>query len=588
MPATHFTRYPGGLQLALVPRRAPPPDAEVLELGERAFVLGADVDGIEVELGDGDAVAVGQVLRYEAGARVRFLYSLDLRSDAPAGWAWHELVVAGAVSVERPIGGGLPTARVRHYRDVVVNGEVLEPGDEVAFGLVLRRTDMLEPLTTTVELPGVWLDAVRDDVPDALWMGNRVPEPDHTAIPHSWTTLAFDVYNASADPIDLGTLDLVVDGQQAILGGVVQLPFAGAVTEDAPHLFVSLDISALTPSSSYVVDVQLEVETVGATESLVSTWSWVWSDTTAPTLVEVGEATPTTLWVWASEALADPPGTGWLVVPVDGPGYVPTVLGVRVLGPTSFELELSEPLTIGRQYRLTGTIEDVEGNTAESSVLFDVIRFRPADRVVDVYSWLPRYNREADRAAGQSLLLFARAAQDALELTLTRSGDWLRVLQPDRCPERYLPALLLSFGCPWPPDLLTVTQQRRLATKLVEVYQLAGTAPGLELAAQVLLSLTVDVVVVTPETWWQIGFNALGVDTTIAPPNGHPVWYTFWFDIADPELLTQAQLEWLDRIANTLRGAQEHYGGVYELAVPQDQPWLIGFGQIGVDTLIGL
>ena len=181
-----------------------------------------------------------------------------------------------------------------------------------------------------------------------------------------------------------------------------------------------------------------------------------------------------------------------------------------------------------------------------------------------------------------------RDSVDAFELLLVGSDRFLHIFDPDRYEARFLPALLQGHGCPWSADLLTEVQQRRLVEWLVPIMQLKGTKPGMVLAAQVLLDLEITVVTRSGSAWWEIGFNQLGVDTTIAPDAGAPVWYTFWFDTPNPETLTEYQLVWLDRIANTLRGAHEHYGGIYTLSVPSQTFWLVGINQLGVDTLIGI
>ncbi len=583
--ATEFTRYPGGLQAALVPvGRSAPPDAEELGLGITAIVLGSDQADHQAQLGDGDSVVVTQTTSDVAGPRIRFLYSLDLRGGLPEGWAWHERVKAGAEDIERPIAGGIPTAQIRHLRDRAINAAGMFPGDQVLFGLVLRRTDPEAEVPATVELPGVWLDAVLDDDPGPLWLANRVPEPNATAIPHSWSTLELEVHSTSLEPLDLATLELEIAGEVAISAGEIQAPFTGSILLDAPNLFVTLEIGSLTPASSEIVDVLLTVETTGGLDVLNETWSWVWSDTIVPTIVEVGEATPLTLWVWASEDLADPPGGEFSLTPTDGPGYVPEVLAVTRISSTLFELTLDEELTIGRVYELSGALVDLEGNQGTSSISFAVSRFRPADRRVDVFNWFPTYNRKADEGG---LLLFARLVQDAFEKTLTRKDHWRWILHPDRCPARYLPAILLSYGCPWPPDLLTETQQRRLATALVSIMQLSGTSPGLIEAARVILGLTVEVRTGTESDWWVLEQGTMDVDTILAPDAGSPLWYTFWFDYATPGDLTADQLAWLDRIANTLRGAQEHYGGLYEASTSLYDFWILETDALDVDAILG-
>lgn len=583
--SSEYQRYPGGLQGALVPRRAAPPDADALELGERVIVLGSDVAGHRARLGDGDVVIVAQVTEQAFGPRVRFYYSLDRRSGLPAGWEWREVVRVGAIEIERPLAGGLPAAQIRHLRDRAIDAAGGLVGDEIGFGLLLRRTDPLAAVPDDVELPGVWLDAVVDDDPGPIWLANRVPEPNMGAVPHSWATLSFEIHRQTLEPFDLTTLELSVAGQVAISGGVLQAPFIGTIdTSDPPVIVVEIDIGALEPASSLPVDVELSVATEGA-DSLATTWTWIWSDTIAPTILEAGEASPTTIWVWSTEPLADPPGTDFSLAPADGPGYVPEVLAVRRVDATTLALDLDEELTIGRAYTITGSLIDLEGNTTPSSIELLVERYRPPERLVDVYGWFPRQNRIDDSTGG--LLFFSRMVQDALERTLTRSGKLGELALPDLIPTRYLPAALLSLGCPWPPDLLTEAQQRRLLGRLVAIYQVAGTVPGLKLAAQTLLGLDPEVRTGAEGSWWVLGQDVLGEGTIIAPGNDDPFWYTFWFDFDDAESLTDEQLEWLARIANTLRGAQEHYGGLFTGVDTIFDFWELGVDTLGEETLLG-
>ncbi|MBE7449155.1 MAG: hypothetical protein HS111_09735 [Kofleriaceae bacterium] len=205
---------------------------------------------------------------------------------------------------------------------------------------------------------------------------------------------------------------------------------------------------------------------------------------------------------------------------------------------------------------------------------------RPASRVFDAWRMLPVHIRRSDTTG--DLRAFVRCLQAAIDLVLAEQDRWLAIIDLRWAPEAYLDLLLADLGNPF-PFALDLTRKRRLASTLVAMYRLKGTAQGIE---QVLLFFAGLEVQIVPHlaVGARLGRSRLGRDFRLGSGERY---HRYAFDVVMDRMLTEDERRQVRWLVEYVKPAHTHLRAIVEpLPVPPPVTWRLGHGRLGRSTLL--
>jgi phage tail-like protein len=203
---------------------------------------------------------------------------------------------------------------------------------------------------------------------------------------------------------------------------------------------------------------------------------------------------------------------------------------------------------------------------------------RPATRRFDLWSMLPRHVRRGDDHG--DLARFVAVLQEVTDLLLADIDRWTDILDVERAPERFVDAMLNDLGNPFPFEL-DLAAKRRLAARLIQMYRLKGTAPGIEDAIRFFLGLESKVIAFATEAL-TLGEAELGVSWVLGPSER---WARYAFDLEVARLLTPDERRVIRNLVNYLKPAHTRLVSIVEpVPVPTPLQWELGVSELGVDT----
>jgi len=170
------------------------------------------------------------------------------------------------------------------------------------------------------------------------------------------------------------------------------------------------------------------------------------------------------------------------------PGYTPEVASVEAVelsggGVTGVVLTAGADLTPGIVYlvRVVSVSGIVEDESANVEIFTSLPLAFPAGRDIDLAAMVPAINLREDGT--EELARFVACLQEPINLLWGDVDRWVEIFDCDLAPEQFLDLMLRDLGSPFAfADDLAVVEKRRLCHLLVQIYQLKGTAKGLQAA----------------------------------------------------------------------------------------------------------
>ena len=416
---------------------------------------------------------------------------------------------------------------------------------------------------------------------------NRDPGPGETGVP-IYAPLALELLDPGPDGIDRAATRVWVDGQLAFDGSAspeITPSFAGPaaqVTQTADALHIVL--SPVTPLSSQA-EVQIRVVSAiaGGGLSLDETYSFTVEDRTAPRVVAAQATGQRTLRIAFDEPVRVVDPAGFAFTPLDLPAVPIAPVSAEAAG-TLVTVHLDTEMTPDVRYRVRAAgVTDLSGNPPlppHDATAFRGFRpQRPRERRFDLWSMLPRHNRRADDTG--DLRRFIACLQEVTDLLLAEVDRFPDLFDLERSPAPFLDLILADLGNPFRLDLDELAR-RRLASVLVEMYQQAGTAPGIRNAIRFFLGLEVEVLPFAADTL-VLGESELGVDWILGPSDR---FARYAFNLRSGVPLTPTQRQHLRAIVTQTRVAHTHFVDLLEpTAPPTYDHWELGISELGMTTV---
>lgn len=253
------------------------------------------------------------------------------------------------------------------------------------------------------------------------------------------------------------------------------------------------------------------------------------------------------------------------------PFFEPIVLAAETVAPDEVELTLHTDVTPERLYRVFGTfVQDLNENVMdEQAVTFTTEPCTVAERELANFSWLnflPESNLEGDSTGDLERTL--RVLDEPTQLLLCDVDRFPEIYDFDLIPDHLLPALLAHLGNPFSfASELSLTDQRRLASVLEEIYQRKGEEFAIESVVNFLLNVPVDVrpyLGVGPT--WVLGESELGIDTYLGPGTS---FLRFSFEVETFVNVDETTRRRLIEIVQYMKPAHTHFVRLIEPTHPE-------------------
>lgn len=564
-------------------------------VGDYVFCLGHDRPGFKAWILPNDYVQIAQTFEATAPFLTFAPRTRPPREALPVGFHWEaSVLIDGVVVSVRKLEGKGPTDWITWTVDVIA---LMGDGDhDIGFRLSLRADDVVTDPFLELEIPAFYIDgvelatlapvAVRNCVPDATAGAPAFVPVDASSF------IDFDVYSYPAS--GAVSVDVVIDGDIAIIGGAIQTGFEGSVTSIAHG--VHAHVRPVVPfESGATVAVSVEASTL--TESGTGAWTFHVRDTVAPTLSGVVARAPRTLRVtWSEDVVASSPtGEGdaldperYVLAPIldgDAPAVTPTAIAVASVDGSSriFDVTTDIELTSAAPYTLSAiNVADAEGNAIVNALDFFAFELpRPTRRRFDLYRALPLANRQAD--VTKDLRRFIACLQEVTDLVLYGIDEWTSILDVDTASEPFLDAMLADLGNPF-PFVLEEADKRRLLLVLVDMYRQKGTGPGIISVVRFFLGLTVTIETFIGDSDMQLGIALLGVNWILGPGDSRALYS---FRVVSAIALTDEQRKKVSAIANYMKPAHTHMVEVREPETPVIIDHIsLGESRLGVNWLL--
>ncbi len=270
---------------------------------------------------------------------------------------------------------------------------------------------------------------------------------------------------------------------------------------------------------------------------------------------------------------------------LSAPAVEAAVFAVEPVTSSAVDLVTDIPLTPAASYRVdVEGVADVSGGVigaADGAAVFTgFVPSRPANRVFDLYRFLPEINRREDETG--DLQQFLACLQEVTDLVLVDIDRFTDILDPDLAPEPFVDLMLGELGDPFAFDLSTV-DKRRLLNVLVAMYREKGTAPGIVNAVRFFLGLEVQITAYAGEAL-TLGDSLLGEDWVLGPSS---LFAALAFEVVSPRLLSTEERRRLRQIVDYLKPAQTHFARLVEPVPPETvDPVELGQSELGESWLL--
>ncbi len=531
------------------------PVGVVPEAGVYVFCLGHDSPGYTGFVQPGDAAAISQTDTFPAGNLLTFQAVTRGPARAlPTGYYWQaDVLIDGTLVGARVLAGDAPVAwewdvDVSTYTgshtlafQLSFHGPSLPTPPSPPTPPATAEPPILLPVLE-VEVPAFYVDALVFSTATGPLITNEVPvaeqgEGDGPA-PADSTAIDFDVFGLGHN-VTATSIGVTVNGQPAVVAGIVQAGFTGSVGASAEVVHVTLTPIAPFASNSVVTVAVTATNTAPVTHS--RSWTFRVADTTAPLMTSVVAIASNQIQVTWSKAitLMNPEGAHdgtnpelYYVTAVQPDGVTPAVTGgpagplvytpapyltvesvsvVNASSPSVVVLTLSDDLSPSIPYLVTEVgVEDLVGNFTTS--VTGATAFTPpapVGRLFNLYRLVPLMNRQED--VTQDLLKFLNCLQDPTNLLLYDVDTWTQIFSITQAPDPFLTAMLADLGNPF-PFVLSTESKRKLLTLLVAIYEQKGTGIGIINAVRFFLGITITISTYDSSGNWILGESTLGED----------------------------------------------------------------------------
>jgi len=422
-------------------------------------------------------------------------------------------------------------------------------------------------LSVEVVLPRVVLDNVASAATTGLVLANRFPAPNSIdALPG--TAIELDVLGLSGAAVDTSATSVWINGVLAWSAGGPQVGFSGSATTP----LTNMERLSLQPDTAFdseqVVSVRVVAMDVGVA-SLDETYSFTVADVRPPQVVSALAWGPDQVRVEFDEAIAA--GSlaigGFVFTALETPAVPIAATGVGAASGTAALVTLDQYMSFKKSYQVVvsgvtdvaGVVVDPAANTAAFTGFAPYV---PRRRNFDLWTMLPEINRREDTSG--DLAAFIGSLQDVLDVILYQTDRWSEIFDVTVASEAYIDRRLVGFGNPFRFEM-TVREKARLALQLVGLYQLKGTAPGIEQAIEFFFPVANATVLPRNTGGWILGVSLLGQDTILWPSTTASI-YSFDVEIDnDGVALTTAEKAQVRAIVDFTKRAATHFVDLLEV-----------------------
>jgi phage tail-like protein len=418
---------------------------------------------------------------------------------------------------------------------------------------------------------------------------NRDPAPAESDVPRG-APIALELTVPSGDTLDPWSVRVWVAGALAYDGSAaapVAPRYAGAgsgAALSALSLRLTLVPAAALPSAASV-SIRVVASSGRGTARIDQTYAFTVEDVSPPAVVAALSTGPRGVRVVFDKPVSLSASASFDLAPSSAPAVRGAVVSSAAQD-AMVDLTLDSPLSPGISYVLTATgVADLRGHdVGVAGVQATLIAFtppRPAGRRFDLWSMLPKMNRRAD--ATGDLAAFVACFQEVIDWLLADLDALPDLIDIERAPEWMLDLILQDLGNPFAFEL-TELQKRRLASLLVGIYRLKGTAPGIQSAIRFFVGL--DDVEITPltATTLVLGESELGVDWELGPSAR---FARYAFEVTTPRVLTDTERSAVRALIDYMRPAHTHFVALNEpIVVAVFDGWEIGTSELGVNTVL--
>ena len=398
------------------------------------------------------------------------------------------------------------------------------------------------------------------------------------------------------EPVAAQRLTHHIEGVLAFNAGVFQAGFTGPASAysnpQADILRIIVDPTT-NFTSEQLVHVRVVSMAVGDMGVLDETYTFTIVDFAAPVLTAVEAQDLQRIRATFGEDI-DPVSSivaaNWSIDRLGD--YLDPVVSVKIVSAEvassrTIDLYSDIPLTPRGNYRITAVnLTDVHGVAiAAPDNVLDFLGWQPpipAGRDFDLYKKLPALNRQEDTSL--DLYRFIACLREVAGLLLYDIDRFIEIIDPDTAPEAFVDAMLADLGNPFAFDL-SLTNKRRLAQVLVDIYRLKGTSIGIISVIRFFLGLevTIDAYNLSSGTWI-LGDSELGMGSVLGTSLSSLLYS---FDVTVLIVLTAEQRDQLTSIVDYMKPAHTHFVRLIEPVVPLVlDHWELGLSELGEDTFL--
>jgi len=269
----------------------------------------------------------------------------------------------------------------------------------------------------------------------------------------------------------------------------------------------------------------------------------------------------------------------YAITRLSGPAVDAAVIGVETVTSSAVDLLTDVPLTPGASYRVdVDGVVDASGNVIEapdgSAIFTGFVPPRLANRVFDLYRFLPELNRREDQTG--DLRRFLACVQEVTDLVLVDIDRFTDLLDPDLAPDPVLDLMLGELGNPFAFDL-SVVDKRRLLNVLVAMYREKDTARGITNAIRFFLGLEIQITAYAGEALI-LGDSLLGEDWVLGPSSS---FAALAFEVTSPRVLATEERRRLRQIVDYMKPAHTHFARLVEPVPPE----IVDHVELGISEL---
>jgi phage tail-like protein len=441
-----------------------------------------------------------------------------------------------------------------------------------------------------IELAGLALAGV-DALPSAPGpsLVNRDPAPGESDVPRA-SAIALEVTVPTGDALDPWSVRvwvagaLAFDGSAAAPIGASYAAAGSGVTSGSLTERIVLAPVAPLPSAA-VISVRVVASSGRGAARIDQTYSFTVEDISPPVVVAALSTGARSVRVVFDKAVTLTSSAAFALAPAAAPAVRGSVVGA-IPSEQMVDLTLAEPLSPAVSYAVTVVgVADANGHVLGppgSVASFTAFQPpRPTNRRFDLWSMLPKMNRRADTTG--DLAAFVACLQEITDWLLADLDALPDLIDIERAPEWMLDLILQDLGNPFTFDL-TELQKRKLASILVGIYRLKGTAPGIKNAVRFFVGL--DDLVITPltATTLVLGESELGVDWELGPGTR---FARYAFEATVSRVLTDAERAAVQALVRYMKPAHTHFIALNEpVTLVVFDGWEIGTSELGVTTVL--